>query len=219
MEEWFEVTQKALKDEIDRTNAPVSGAKLRSEIGKAAAADGRIFVLERPATFGSFLASVPGIRVHRRPGRDILVVPVNREELLAGVSADGESWAVSEPGARLRADLFDALTRFPDSVGRQAFYRVSTDRVEWLPSNEQNVDEDRIALPSTSIEDEVAIRRRFTEDFGDMPQGARTELSQALSEPTTPLRRFTVTLQRNDLAAAWPQFRLRRNRFLKMHES
>ena len=209
MSDWFDLTKRALDREVERSNAAVSGAKLRSEVGKLAAEEGKIFAHEGFPSFSAFVERVPGLSVYWRKGRDFLVFPEDRPELLAAVAA-GNSRAAAEPGARLRNDLFEALTRLPSSAAGLPFYRVSTDRVQWLAHdvNAESPDGDLLSLPVSSIDGEVGIRRRFVEGHTALNETARTDLVQAVDDPVTPLRQFTAALQRHGLASAWHEFRL-----------
>lgn len=99
---------------------PVLGARLKLEVLRRSREAGNEFDEKGLGhlNFASFLDSVPGIIVHRRPGTDFLVVP---EAHAAEVVAEG-------PRTRVRPDFWHAFVGFP-IAGEVRAYSPAEDRV------------------------------------------------------------------------------------------
>ena len=151
--------------------------------------------------FSSFLERFPAeFTVHRRPGRDILDVPAGRPELLATAQA-----SFSSSLARIRDDLFAALTRIPSQHKAKALYAPQNDAVIWTQPGEQH-DDSAIELPETSLANELDIRRKFISEM-QVAEQAKGALSTAISSEA-PLRNFSIAIHSFGFVKQWHQFRL-----------
>lgn len=198
---WLEIVKEALKETIDRSGAAAPGAKLRAAVASIAKARELSFPPPGMGKFSSFVEGFPAdFIVLRRPGQDILVVPASRPELLAVENRNATSLS-----ARIREDMFEALTRIPSPSTGKAFYIPETDSVVWVKPSEQ-VPATAIELPETSLTNEVEIRRRFATDTA-LPQQAKVALTAQIATEGF-LRSFSNAVHSYGLVKQWHQFRL-----------
>jgi hypothetical protein len=199
---WKEILQLALNQLVERSNAPVVGAKLRSAVAQIA--HDRCLEFPPPGIrkFSDLVDAFPSdFIVQRNPGSDILVVPTIRAELLAAESPHAVSSSV-----RIRQDIFDALTLVPQPAAYGLpYYDPSNDKVLYIKEGE-NCPSNVIALPTTSLENEIHLRREFIAEAKlNGPSGSA--LTSSLST-SAPLRLFGSTIQEFGLAKRWHTFRV-----------
>jgi len=198
---WLEIVHEALHDVVRQSGTAVPGAKLRSAVAKVAAARSLEFPPPEMGKFSSFIESFPAdFIVHRQPGRDILVVPTSQADLLTV-----ENPYTGSSKARVREDLFEALTRIPDANGPRPYYRPETDVVVWVNSNEQ-VPSSAIALPEATYDQELTVRRQFAHDL-EADSAVKQALEESLDQPA-PLRTFSHLVSIHGFGRQWHQFRL-----------
>lgn len=197
--DWQRIIAEVLEQEVQRSGGAVPGAKLRTLVARKAQDLGLGFPPPEMRTFSSFVEGFSSsFIVQRRPGQDVLVAPATEPEALTKKPEQTES----SGAARLRQDLFNALTRIPTNGGPRPYYEPSTDAVQW---EESLIDSKWIALPSSSLEEEIGVRRRFaTEQSEEIAQ----DLAACLTS-STPLREFTAKLHEHRLVLDWHQFRLK----------
>ena len=199
--EWQDIVKLALEREIQQTGAAVSGAKLRRAIAEIASERGIEFPPPDMGKFSAFVESFAAdVLVHRRPGNDILVVPSSRAELLTV-----ENPSVAANAARIRQDLFEALTRIPAEGRGAPHYEPDQDTVIYVAPGGV-VPSTAVALPVTSLENELQIRRQFIGE-SELQENAKEALAGALSN-ATPLRSFSGVVQAFGLIKQWHFFRM-----------
>jgi hypothetical protein len=198
---WLDIVKEALKETIDRSGVAPSGAKLRMAVASIANARGLSFPPPDMGKFSSFVESFPAdLIVHRRPGQDILVVPANRPELLATENTHSTSLS-----ARIREDMFEALTKIPTLNTGKAFYIPETDSVVWVKPLEQ-APASAIEFPETSLLNEIEVRKRFV-TVTNLPQQAKDALTAPIATDGY-LRSFSNAVHSYGLVKQWHQFRL-----------
>ena len=199
MDSWLPLINQALLAEVKRTKAPVSGSKLRSEVGRLAAAAQMEFPPPEFPKFSAMVEQYPeSIIILRRKGKDFLVVPADRPELLTVETAQA-----NPTGNWLRIDVFDAFTKIPNAISGRPLYLPSQDKFVWSGALSE-VPADAIEVPQSSIESEVAIRARFAAGG----QGEKAAQMAAALESKTPLKDFTQALHALRLLGEWHKFRL-----------
>ncbi len=197
--DWRQIITEALQQALDQTEGAVAGAKLRTLVDRGAKERGLEFPPPEMRTFSSFVESFSqDFIVQRRPGQDVLVAPATRPELLAVQNDRAEA-----PAARLRTDLFEALTRIPHAGRGTAYYEVNEDRVQWFL--ERPADGVYVPLPQTTEDKEIAVRRAFAFGIDDV---AAKEQLMASAESEFPLRDFTAALHATGLVMKWHNYRL-----------
>ena len=200
--DWSEIIAEALRLHVEKTNAAVPGAKLRAAVAEVAKSRGLNFPPSEMGKFSSFVESFQTeFIVDRPPGGDILVVPASRPELLAATNSISAS-----NRARVRQDLFEALTRIPSDSFGLPYYDLSTDAVIYLKQNEATPAR-YLSLPATSLEKELQIRLQFIVNT-DMDETPRQALQEVVTKGTTPLREFSQTVQSFGLGQQWHIFRM-----------
>ncbi len=193
-EYWKVIIRDALAEGIDKTGAPVPGAKLKPLIAEKASARGHEIPASSIVSFKNFLASFPDVvKIFPRPGQDFLVVPPGREDLLRA----GATLPV------IKRDLFQAFTYF-DAINRP-WYAVETDQVTWFPPSE-DAPSGLLAIPPATEEREVGLRRAFAENIEDPRQ--RETLLVSLTH-ARPLSEFTKVIEGLGLQLSWHQYRYR----------
>lgn len=198
---WLEILQEALASEIERTKSAVPGAKLRAAVAKIASSRGLTFPPPGVTRFSAFIESFPSqVLLHRQPGSDILVAPVNRLDLITASSSHAPA-----PNSRIREDLFKALTKLPTAEAGKPHYLPSNNSVLWVKAGEP-VPAEAIALPESSLENELAVRKRFADEV-DAQETAKEALLGALTQHA-PLQAFSQAIHNFGLIKHWHTFRL-----------
>jgi hypothetical protein len=156
-EVWNAVVAEALKRGIESSDGAVPGAKLRELTARIAPKHGVSYPPpgRESEKFGDFLKQFnSSLIVLRREGQDLLVAPSDMPQLL---DRPGNTYA------KIRDDLFEALTRIPRGTPpQQPWYVRDTDTIEWLAENE-NPDGTRfVRIPPTTLDQEVSDRRAFS---------------------------------------------------------
>jgi hypothetical protein len=189
---WPEIIGDALRLHIDKTHSAAPGAKLRAAVAQLAKSRGLDFPPPGMGKFSEFVESFQTEFIVDRPaGGDILVVPASRPELLAAKNTTSGS-----NRARVRQDLFEALTRIPlDSYGLP-YYDPNTDAVTYIKTNDP-VPSSLVKLPATSLDQELELRQQFVAD-----------LREVFAKGNTPLRDFSQTVQSFGLGQQWHVFRM-----------
>lgn len=197
---WLDILKSELAKAIESSGAAVPGAKLRQRVAHAAKAQGLEFPPPEMGKFSEFVERFPADFIVRRiPGSDLLIVPANRPELL-GAKETGQS-----RNARLRQDLFEALTTVSANGRRIAYYVPETDSVAWVEVD-QPLPSTAIALPKASLENEIATRRRFAEETVNSVD-LRKNLDEVL-ERENALRMFGEVVRSHGLIREWHVFRM-----------
>ena len=198
---WLEIAKEALKEVIDRTGSAAPGAKLRAAIAAIANARELSFPPPDMGKFSSFIENFPTeFIVHRQPGSDILIVPASRPELLAVANP-----LISSLNARIREDMFEALTKIPSPSTGKAFYLPENDSINWVKSGEQ-VPASAVELPETSLPLEIEIRKQFVTEE-NLPQQAKEALMSSITKENS-LRGFSFAIRSYGLVKQWHQYRL-----------
>lgn len=198
---WQEIIHAGLTELIDKTGAPAPGAKLRGVVARIARERGLDFPPPGVRKFTELVEAFPAdFILQRHPGSDVLVVPAARAELLAVDPSAG-----APATARIRQDLFDALTRVPLAAYGLPYYDPDEDAVSYVKDGEQPP-KNGVALPATSLEQELALRTAFKEE-ADVGDPATDALAAALTT-STPLREFSHVVQQFGLVKKWHSFRL-----------
>lgn len=198
---WQELINEALTQLIDWTGAPAPGAKLRGMVARLARERGLEFPPPGIRKFSELVEAFPAdFILQRRPGSDVLVVPTARAELLAVERSGG-----SAPAARIRQDLFDALTRVPLPAYGLPYYEPEKDAVLYVKDGDQPP-QTGVIMPATSIEQELALRAKFR-DEAEVVETAKEALSSALTT-NTPLRDFSQAVQEFGLVKKWHAYRV-----------
>ena len=198
---WQELINEALTDLIKRTGAPAPGAKLRGAIAHLARQRGFDFPPAGVRKFTELVEAFPAdFILQRRPGSDVLVVPAARAELLA-IEQPGAAPAV----ARIRQDIFDALTKVPVPAYGQPYYVPEKDLVQWIKIGEQPP-QTAVVMPVTTLEEELALRKVFIEELEPVDTG-KNALDATLAT-TQPLREFSNAVKEYGLIRKWHAFRV-----------
>jgi hypothetical protein len=153
---WQEIIKKALELGIQTSRGAVPGAKLRQIIARTAPEYKERYPPEGHESekfrdflgrFGSLLTVLP------RDGQDILVVPIDKPELL-NTSDTGQT--------EIREDLFEAFTHIPrESPPREPWYERNTDKIRWATANEALLPMEFAKIPPATLEQELEDRRSF----------------------------------------------------------
>jgi Uncharacterised protein family (UPF0158) len=200
---WQELINEALTELVERTGAPAPGAKLRSAIAHLARQRGLDFPPAGVRKFTELVEAFPAdFILQRRPGSDVLVVPAARAELLA----------IEQPGAapaaaRIRQDIFDALTKVSVPAYGLPYYEPEKDLVLWIKDGDQPP-QTAVAMPATTLEEELALRAAFIEEVEPV-ETCKNALVTSLAT-TRPLRDFSNTVQEFGLVRKWHAFRITR---------
>ncbi len=200
---WQQLINEALTELVERTGAPAPGAKLRGAIAHLARQRGLDFPPTGVRKFTELVEAFPAdFILQRRPGSDVLVVPVARAELLA----------IEQPGAapaaaRIRQDIFDALTKVPVPAYGRPYYEPEKDLVLWIREGDQPP-QTAVAMPATTLAEELALRAAFIEEAEPVDTG-KDALVNSLTT-TRPLRDFSDAVQEFGLGRKWHAFRVAR---------
>lgn len=200
---WQELINEALTELVERTGAPAPGAKLRGAIAHLARQRGLDFLPAGIRKFTELVEAFPAdFILQRRPGSDVLVVPAARAELLA----------IEQPGAapaaaRIRQDIFDALTKVPVPAYGRPYYEPGNDLVLWIREGDQPP-QTAVAMPATTLEEELTLRTAFIEEAE--PVDAGKDALDASLKTTRPLRDFSDAVQEFGLVRKWHVFRVAR---------
>lgn len=195
---WLSLIQAALYAEVQRTGAAVRGSKLRTEVARLANAQGIEFPPQEFPKFSTLVEQFSdSLIIVRRKGMDFLVVPADQPELInSEAKSEGlENW--------LRIDVFDAFTKIPSQVSGNPFYIPAVDRFVWS-GNVQELPDNVIEVPPSSIDSEVAIRAKFVESL----EASQSERMAKSLTTSTPLKDFTQALHGEKLFSEWHNFRL-----------
>ncbi|MGO8673714.1 MAG: hypothetical protein ACLQVD_20445 [Capsulimonadaceae bacterium] len=197
---WLDIIRTALNEAIGLSDAAVAGAKLRQAVARVARERGLQFPPQDMGKFSAFVENFPAdFIIQRRPGQDILVAPSGRPEMLMFEPE------LAEPTARVREDLFNALTKINQHETVKAYYLPDSDTVTWLSLSEEPPST-AVELPQTSLIEELQIRRRFISSTV-LPQISVNVLTESLATDS-PLRSFTEAVRAYGLARQWHKFRL-----------
>lgn len=197
-QDWGTIFDAAFQAAFSGKSGPVPGAKFRQVVARAAEAQGVPFPPSGMGRFSEFLERFPEkVLIQRTPGRDILVVPATEPGRLSddrGVSA------------RLRPDIFVALTYFSADAGRH-YYVPATDQVVTIPqgSNDQPPLAS-VPFPPASKDHEFKLRHDFVASDGLSPE-AKEALEKALKDGR-PLPTFNEAVKRFGLSREWHMFRM-----------
>ncbi len=200
---WQELINEALTELVERTGAPAPGAKLRSAIAHLARQRGLDFPPPGVRKFTELVEAFPAdFILQRRPGSDVLVVPAARAELLA----------IEQPGAapaaaRIRQDIFDALTKVPTPAYGLPYYEPEKDLVLWIREGDQPP-QTAVAMPATTLEKELLLRNVFIKEAEPVDAGKDALLASLAT--TRPLGDFGDTVQEFGLVKKWHVFRVAR---------
>lgn len=198
---WQELINEALTELVERTGAPAPGAKLRSAIAHLARQRGLDFPPTGVRKFTELVEAFPAdFILQRRPGSDVLVVPAARAELLA-IEQPGAAPAV----ARIRQDIFDALTKVPVPAYGLPYYEPEKDHVLWIRESDQPP-KTAVAMPATTLDEELALRKAFIEEAEPVDPGKNALVASL--ETTRPLRDFSDAVQEFGLVKKWHTFRV-----------
>lgn len=198
---WEQLVQNSLADAINKYGeAPISGSRFSQAIKRHAQQAGLEFPPTPFKTFGEFIEQFSSIVIpHYRPGRDMLLAPFDKPELLLLERQDSSI-------NRIRDDFFNAFTKIPKNSNEgEPYYLVPSDEIAWF-TNETPKPGGAIPLPPATFEREISDRKNFIESTAEMPHEVKTKLSLAL-EDTSPLGSFSNAVKNVDLAPAWHQFR------------
>lgn len=194
---WRDVVRSALEEGVSISAGPVAGARLRGLVAQRAANAGLTFP-DPTKTFGEFLAQFPDVVfVHRRPGRDMLVVPGDNVEMLSSANEAPRSSTV-------RQDFFEALTLLPRINEGRAVYLPSNDTVYW-PKIGETPSADAVLLPEVTLERLLDERKEFAAQAGS--QELRAALENSL-HGQKPIQGFSEVLRAHGLARTWHLFRV-----------
>lgn len=195
---WRSIVSTAIETAMrEHPNTAISGARLRAFIVQAALTQGVSFppADEPDLKLSQLLLRYPDVCVvARRQGQDMLVAPADRPELLTE--------PVTAPLQSVRQDLFEAFTRITPT--RRAFYSPLEDKVVYYPVDAP-MREGIEAIPATSLELELVIRREF---LSSLEPAQREPLSKALLGEN-PLGEFGVAVRKERLQRAWHVYRTR----------
>ena len=154
---WSQIVTDALNQGIKTSRGAVPGAKLRQLVATIAPRYGEQYPPpgREAEKFGDFLKELGSqLVVLRREGKDLLVAPVDRPELLtAGQEGDY---------AFLREDIFEAFTRIPrETPPNQAWYVRETDKIQWTSAEDSLNGEQFVTIPLATSDQEVEDRKAF----------------------------------------------------------
>jgi hypothetical protein len=198
---WQKIIAEAMDKASQVSRGPVAGAKLREIVATVARKHGEEYppAENRGQKFGDFLRGFGSlVVVLRREGRDFLVAPADKPELLAGEQDDKRAY--------IRDDVFEAFTRLPHEVPPlEAWYRRDSDTFRWIPQGE-NVDAtELVKVPLRTEPEEVEDRKAFAM----LPQFERIqELLLATLSDHAALWAFSRAIKERGLGRQWHVFRL-----------
>ena len=196
---WAAILKEALDRAVSTRDSAVPGARLRLTVDAVARERGLTFppLTEPELRFGEFVGRYPTVAmVKRRPGRDFLAVPADRQDLF--VDAEEGVWA------GIRSDLFEAFTLV--KVQQQPWYHRGQDEVVWLRDDCEKVPAEFVRIPRASFETEGAVRRSFAGTLSDAE--VRAQLEAALEKPQA-LTEFSAAVKCAGLQKGWHIFRTR----------
>jgi hypothetical protein len=175
----------------------VPGAKLRPLLDVNAMQAGEDFgshLRTAGLSFSQFISAVPGLRVVRRPGTDILVGLPGAEVKVS--TARPPKLQGSERARGLRQDVYDALTR------------VTPVPYKYVPESDAFVAEsdspNAIDLPLVGLSDLIERRRKFAEGIGESELKSR--LIDALDRSANPLSQFQWVIRELALIQKWHSY-------------
>jgi hypothetical protein len=196
--QWREILSESLKLALSSRDGPVEGARLQPLLKRVAENRGLSFPpqSEPDLRLHEFLSRFPDVvRVQRRPRQDLLVVPVDRADLLTA----------AVEFVSVRKDMFDAFTRV--SPTHKAWYSREEDRVIWLAAAAVPKGPGLTAIPPVSAEAEKALRAAFAAQVENADVQAR--LLTALKDPT-PFSSFSKAIHALYLQRSWHAYRAQR---------
>lgn len=200
---WQELINEALTELVERTSAPAPGAKLRGAIAHLARQRGLDFPPAGVRKFTELVEAFPAdFILQRRPGSDVLVVPAARAELLVT-----EQPGAAPIAARIRQDIFDALTKVPVPAHGRPYYEPEKDLVLWIREGDQPP-QTAVIMPATTQEEELSLREAFIKE-ADPDAPGKDALAASLTTPR-PLRDFSDAVQKFGLVRKWHAFRVAR---------
>jgi len=144
--------------------------------------------------FVSFLDRYPSVvRVIRRKGSDVLVIPANRPELLFS----------SEQAFSIRLELFKAFTNF--RAPKDPWYERTLEEVVWREPGAKERG-DFVKIPRATEESELELRRLFLPEVEDLEVRKRVQSAIASQNP---FREFTSAVRAESLQRRWHLYRSR----------
>ncbi|MCX7289568.1 hypothetical protein [Janthinobacterium sp.] len=192
-------------EEIEAVSGPraIAGAPFSQMLKKKATAKDLQFPPPPYKTFRPFIDSdvfKSIVIVHTRPGRDILIVPADRADLLSSDQLDSTA-------NRVREDLFTALTRIPKNSNVNPFYLPATDEVVWFKADTAKPAE-AVDFPRATFDQEISDRKSFIESADvNLIHTSKSALSLAL-ESGSPLGAFSNAIRSLELSVQWHRFRM-----------
>ena len=197
--EWDVLVERTLANGVQACSGPIPGAKFRQMIAAEATKEGLAFPPPGMQRFSKFVEQYPSkLIVQRRPGQDFLVAPANTPQLLATDSFEG--------AARLRDDIFRALTQIPLHSKGIPFYFPAQDAIQWLNPDEPKP-ADAIEMPTATLEHELGDRTAFANE-PSIPELAKQAILEAL-KGSAPLGAFTGLNRDYGLTRQWHEFRMK----------
>lgn len=196
--DWTRLLREALQRGVEARGRAIPGAVFHHLLRETAAAQGIEFPPDDPRfKFARFLDGHPEVvAVLRRPGKDILLAPADRPELLVD-SSDHDLVGI-------RNDLFRAFTQV--WVTELPWYRRTDDSVTWSKEQPEGLPGEWIAIPRAELESELRIRREFATQLTD---SENREILLRTLETEHPLTEFARAVARLRHKAAWHTFRVR----------
>ncbi len=194
----IECLQEAMSKHPDR---PVAGAPFSQLLKRRANAAQLEFP---PPSFKSFLPFIDSFKdiviVQRRPGKDALIVPAGRADLLSAT--------VDSKANRVRDDIFTALTKLTGRSDADPYYLRDSDEITWFAPG-QHPPQNAIPFPKSSFEHEVADRAAFIESAEEPLHHEQKAALAAALQSTSPLGAFSRAVKELQLSQAWHRFRMR----------
>lgn len=201
-DKWNTVVRGSLDEALSKfPDRPVAGAPFSQILKRRAQSEGLEFPPSPFKTFRSFIETFKDILlVQRRAGRDVLIVPADRPDLLSSEVPDSTA-------NRIRSDIFVALTQIQNRGSTEPFYLKDSDEVVWFDANQPKP---AAAIPfvRATFEQEIVDRKTFIDSSDEhLSQEAKATLSIAL-QSTSPLGAFSNAVKNLQLGNAWHRFRM-----------
>ena len=200
-EAWKNIVSEALELGLQSSHGPVPGAKLRQLIAKVAKKRDLTYPPSGhyQESFGEFLRHFESIAlVRRREGRDLVVAPADRPQLLADATESG--------AARVREDIFEAFTRIPHGLPpTEPWYQVSDDRIMWLRPTELSGTGELVKIPAATLDLELGERKSFIQSL-DVAEEVKTGIAESL-DAHSGLGSFSKRIKAHGLSQIWHRHR------------
>ena len=195
MIEWARLIEDTL-GELDGRSVCVPGAKLHTEVSKAAlrkTEDFSQYLRDEGKSFADFLAGIPGISLHKRRGTDMLV----GFDGAALPAPEREGRARPREYLHLRQDVYAAFTRISSEP---YLYIRNSDEF----TTEEAEAADSVQVPSVTLDDLLEHRRSFANSVED--EDKRDHLLKAVGFSSNPRANFHRTLIELGLLRHWYEF-------------